>query len=181
MTLVALLAIFFTLYAAQLLLNKNFFLKVVVVTFGFYCASAIYFAFDSYKGWPTTQLPEKAVVVSIIVDLPSPDSQGAIYVWAVPIDEQLSWLDYKPNNNSPRGYALPYSDKAAQEYSNAKEQLDKGMVVMMENIGLPPESDTEANEQQDGEVSDKPSNPGDAEEYNVPRLTIISPNQLLTK
>lgn len=181
MTLVILLSLLATLYGAQLIFNKNFILKFIIITYAFYCASAIYFSLESYKGWPTTTVPEKARVLAIEIEHPSIDSDGAIYVWINPEkDGTVSWIDYAPQGNPPRGIKLPYTEQAAKQYQDAKDQLTSGMMVFME------EGEAQNNEQSQttGEGEQGASNPanGDTQDdYKVPRLVIVSPDQVLTK
>lgn len=168
------------LYVLQLYFNKNIWLKIFVVTSFFIVSSLTYFSFESYKGWPTTQRVASGYLVDVQIVTPSQGSAGGIYMWIVdePRAQTLieSFITYRfEHQPAPRSYYIPYSKQADKAMSAAKKKIKDGFVVKIEGDG----------ESVEGAIGNrtgkKGGNSGDAENYNVPNLQIISPNNILKK
>jgi hypothetical protein len=172
--------VFSLLYCIQLY-YKNFILKLILITYLFFVSSAIYFSFATYKGWPADDTVNKGTIVYGMVEEPTEISKGAIYLWVVPKREELNWFQkiytYYENTKAPRAYRLPYKDKLAGAVNRAIQQINEGMIVEIDGLeGLPPDGPEGKNDKgQDG------VNSGDAEDYKVPHLVIMSPDRKLIK
>lgn len=107
--------------------------KIAVLAVFFALSSGIYYAFDSYKGWPT----DESVISGRLawVEIVEPE---AIYIWVYDDVKERNnifekYLNYvPPGRHVPHSYVLPYSDGSAEEYSNAKEELLRGSLVRIE-------------------------------------------------
>lgn len=183
MTIVQLLIIFALLYCAQLYFSKNIILKVVVATYLFFVASAIYFSLESYKGWPSVEMAENGIITSIIIDEPVDDSAGAIYIWVRNTDTDIKWyqwVGYKPTK-APRAFVIPYTKETAKTFKEAKKSIEDGKVVLIQPND-DPVSDSDANGKNGKQPDGKSGNLGDTiEDYNVPHLKIVGPEELLKK
>jgi hypothetical protein len=182
LSLVFILISFSILYVLQLMFNK-FFLKLIVITYLFLISSGVYFSFDSYKGWPSKdKIEEGMLVISMTVE-PSEHDKGAIYLWVVPNDKELTFVEkfltYNFGMVAPRSYYIPYSKKAASEFAEANEKIKQGYIVMIEGEKSEEGGEGEGNQQREGEGR-KQSN-GEQENYDVPSLDIISPDTLMRK
>lgn len=186
MNLVLLLIGFAILYTLQIFIARSFTLKFFVVTYLFVVSSAIYFSFDSFKGWPSDEKIHKAYLLAVHIVQPSPQNKGGIYVWTLEerkeprIFEKLFGLN---NVDVPRSYYLPFSTKGEQAFAEAENQLKKGMFVILD--GDLPENKGEGEQQSEGNNQNATQGDGDAvdsgEEYNGPRITIVSPEEVMRK
>lgn len=92
-------------------------IKIVTVAFFFYMASGLYFAFDSYLGWPYyDQLLTKRTdfeLVSAYVVQNSKDSKGAIYIWAKPLEDKFFEWRYgdQAEMYKPETVELTFTDR----------------------------------------------------------------------
>lgn len=109
-------------------------LIIAVPAFGI----AVWKSLDSYLGWSTPErLPNKFILIWAEVREPDKKDPGAIYLWVQsyePIDSKNP-LDYKPENQEPRTYKLPYSRKWHEQLEAAKALLKKGRGVVFEMKG----------------------------------------------
>lgn len=181
LSLVAILLTFTLLYVSTLVFNRSLILKLTIVTYLFLISSGVYFSFETYKGWPSKEkLNHGYLVYSLIVE-PSKEEPGAIYYWAVPEKEELSsvrkFFTYNFELTAPRSYYLPYSKKTASDFAEANQKIKDGYVV---EIG-----GEETKESGDGGTQKKGvgngTSDGEQENYDVPHLTIISPDEILRK
>jgi hypothetical protein len=183
MTIVQLLIVFALLYCVQLYLSKNVMIKIVTATYLFFVASAIYFALETYKGWPTIQEAREGIITSIIIDEPNEDSNGAIYIWVRNSNDSLKWyqwLGYKPTKE-PRAFSIPYTKNSAKKFREAKKSIEEGKVVLIESNDKQT-SDLEEDSKEGKEPDGKSGNIGDSiEDYKVPHLKIVGPEHLLKK
>lgn len=182
MNLVYALIAFSLLYVFQLYFNRNVFLKILTVTYLFLISSAVYFSFETYKGWPTQQPIEKAYLVSVEIIQPSDTFKGAIYLWVYDEERDMNILQSifgYSDKKAPRSYTIPYSQKANADFSEAKKKLEEGMVV---ELNGEKKKGTNSDEAKDGE-SDKQGNASSSyvEDYDVPKINIIPPDQILRK
>ncbi len=182
MNLVYALIVFSLLYVLQLYFNRNIFLKIVTITYLFLISSAVYFSFETYKGWPTQQPIKKAYLVAVEIIQPSDKGEGAIYLWVYDEEREMNILQSifgYSDSRAPRSYTIPYSQKASDEFTEAKKQIEEGMVVELDGEKKKGNGNEEA---KDGE----PDEQGNAsasyvEGYDVPRIKIIPPDQILRK
>lgn len=80
-------------------------------------------ALDSYKGYPAAfEPPNDSVLLASVVREPSDGEKGAVWLWLVPLGEDVPLLGYKPGEGEPRAYRLPYSRPL-------HEQVDKGTAI----------------------------------------------------
>jgi len=182
MNLVYALIVFSLLYVLQLYFNRNMFLKIITVTYLFLISSALYFSFETYKGWPTQHSIKKAYLVSVEIIQPSKDFPGAIYLWVYDQPEE------KPNSivnifsysdkNAPRAYYLPYTQSSNDKFNEAKKQIENGMVVELNGEAKQP---VESEEQEGGDNGDGNRSDSDVDDYRVPSIKIISPSEILRK
>ena len=160
---------------------------MTIVTYLVLISSGIYFSFETYKGWPSKEKLVHGYLVSSLTIEPSKDEPGAIYYWAIPEEEDMNFvqyfLTYKFELKAPRSYYLPYSKKAADEFGAANEKLKQGFVVEIGGDNKTNESQQDGNsdQQNQGGKSGSSSGSGELQQYDVPHLTIISPDEILRK
>lgn len=183
--LVIVLVIYAILSTAQMY-RKSLFLKLAAVTYMFAVASVVYFSFETYKGWATSEKPVKGQLISVYIVDPRGKTPGAIYFWVVGKDdpELLDWLyTYTPDEDSPpRAHITPYSKKKADKFREAQQALEDGMSVTIESMesaqGQAKPSGAKPGDKSSGS---KDGNGGDVEEYNVPHFKIEDPSQQVEK
>lgn len=182
MNLVYALIVFSLLYVLQLYFNRNVFLKIITVTYLFLISSALYFSFETYKGWPTQQSIKKAYLVSVEIIQPSKEFPGAIYLWVYDQPEEntnnIGNIFSYNDKNAPRAYYLPFTQSSSDKFSEAKKQIEKGMVVELNGDVKQP---VEGEEQEGGESGDGNKSDSDGDDYKVPSIKIISPTDILRK
>lgn len=177
---------FAVLYCVQLIFNRSVFIKILAVTYLFLVSSAIYFSFDTYKGWPTDRKQTKGVLVYALVIEPTSQNEGSIYLWVVsekPKEESflknLITYDYA-YTPAPRAYRLKYTSKTSSAVNNALEQIQGGQLVTIEMDATEngdPSMDTESKEQGSQTIKNK----GEAENYDSLKIHIIPPEQIFKK
>jgi hypothetical protein len=179
--------IVYALLSAATLYYKSSGLKLAMTTYTFLLASLVYFSLETYKGWPTRAKATEGQVVAIQIIEPSPTDPGAIYFWVFGQADPTWWekiYTYTSDlNEPPRAYYLPYNKKVAERFAEARDALEEGMVVNIENMGASGEagSGEEAGEEKKkGEPVKKGGN-SDGVEYDVPHLEIESPIDRLKK
>ena len=188
--LVATLILFSLLYATQLYFNRNLWLKLVNVTVLIIISSAVYFTFETYKGWPTIEkLHEKARVMAVIIDPPVKGvTEGAIYYWVLEKNRDENFFNkvfrYQPTlPKAPRSYHLPYTPEAEREFSKAQQALQNGDIVMMDPNKPPSEGEGEGQKPGNAKDTDAKNKGRDGQEqkYDVPNLEIITPEEFMGK
>ena len=179
LSLVIILISFSILYVLQLIFNK-FFLKLIVITYLFLISSGIYFSFDTYKGWPSREKIERGMLVMSLTIEPSETQKGAIYLWVIPEEKETGFLTYDFGMIAPRSYYIPYTKQSATKFAEANEKIKQGFLVMIEGEGSEEEAEGEGSQQQEQGGGTQRSN-GEQENYNVPHLEIISPDNLMRK
>jgi hypothetical protein len=119
---------------------------------------------------------------------PQGRNPGIIYFWVLDKDKEETWIQrlytYKPDQpRVPRSHWIPYSKNAAQKFREAQDAIKQGMVVTIDD-----NSDPANSSKGDGEGKGKGKAKGIAdtgdsrvEDYDVPHLNILSPDQLLQK
>ena len=82
-------------------------------------ALAVWWQLSQRDGWPTPSHPaDGSTFVAGVVETPTPDSPGAIYLWAQP-----------PNSNAPRAYRLPYTQQLERDVAQAAKTAKRGTRV----------------------------------------------------
>lgn len=190
--LVFILLVFSIGVALQMYFYRSLLLKLMVITMMFMISSIAYFSLESYKGWPTVDSIEDGTLIAVKVEEPRDGFKGAIYLWVTP-DEQEKTITEKIFSYSvdiaPRSYQIQYSEQTADEFLDANEKIKKGFIVKVTKKGKQGSSDssngTGEGNSDNGNGSSNTAvasgNRGDAENYNVPSLTIISPEEILRK
>ena len=185
--LVAALVVLALLFAINMMLKSSFF-RVIIITYTFLIASLVYFSFETYKGWPTADKAESGQVLWVMVVDPRGTDPGIIYFWVLDkATKEQTWIQklytYKPDQTSvPRSHWIPYSKRAAAKFREAQGAIQQGMVVTIDEQ----DSDEANSSNGKGEGKGKAkgnSDIGDSkvEDYNVPHLNILSPDELLQK
>lgn len=182
MNLVYILIVFSLLYVLQMFFNKNLFLKLIVITYLFITSSAIFFSFETYKGWPSGNRIEKAILINVQISEPSDNNPGAIYLWVYdepkPATVFSKIFGYTPLAAEPRSYVIPYSKNTKQKFEEAMKQIEMGMTV--ELSGSEPKQEAET--QGEGNVAGQEgTSEKEVTDYDVPSLKIIPPDQILRK
>lgn len=174
----------FTFIAAlALYFSKIHSLKFLLVGLLFFITTAIYFSFESYKGWPTTEGFDKVQVLWLDSVQPSKKDadDGAIYVWGYELNEtkqnDTPWYVYTPSIKSPRSYQFPWTEEFQREVKEAKEKLKGGSFVIMENPEEP--AGNKEGEEKEGEGQAKST--GFAKNYRPPVLKILAPQDVFGK
>jgi hypothetical protein len=184
--LVVALVVLALLFAINMMLKSSLF-RVIIITYTFLIASLVYFSFETYKGWPTADKTESGQVLWVMVVDPRGANPGIIYFWVLGKAEEHTWIQklytYEPNQPSvPRSHWIPYSKGAAAKFREAQDAIQQGMVVTIEE-----QNSDEANSSKGkGEGKGKAKGTSDigdskAEDYDVPHLNILSPDELLQK
>jgi hypothetical protein len=177
----------YALLSAATLYYKSSILKLAMITYTFLLASLVYFSLESYKGWPTRTAATEGQVVAIQIIEPSPTDPGAIYFWVFG-QADLTWWEkiytYTSDlSDPPRAYYLPYSKQAAERFAEARDALEEGMVVNIENMSAEGNGGEgeDAGEAKKNGASERPGGENDGVEYDVPHLEIESPADRLKK
>jgi hypothetical protein len=188
--LVVALVVFSLLYAVQLYNNKSFILKLINVTVLVCIASAVYFTFETYKGWPTIEKQnEKARVFAVLIEPPvKGENDGAIYYWVIERKVEDSFWNkvfrYESDMpNSPRSYFIPYSPEAEKVFSRAQQALENGEIVFMDPNDESKDGTGDGKKPGQGEESDAKNKGRNGQEpkYDVPSLEIITPEEFMGK
>jgi hypothetical protein len=167
--------------------RRNVSLNLLIVTYLFIVASLVYFSFETYKGWPTTDKAEKGELISVYIVEPRGREPGAIYFWILPAEDEDTFIEdlytYEPEamHNPPRAHYTPYTKQKASKFRMAQEALESGMIVTMEDTSS---SDGEASAEPGSappDTSTGESNKGDGEDYEVPHFKIEEPSQRMRK
>lgn len=161
-------------------------LKLSTVAILFAIANLIYFGFDSIKGWPATDhLPKKGQLIWGTVQEPNEDNPGAIYLWIISDQEELSWyqkiVTYDPQEPAPRAYKIKYNKKTASRLQEAKQAMEQGFSVELN----PSEGETGEGEAT-GKDEAKPDEAaggerGSAVEEEMPRFDLVDPRESMGK
>ena len=82
-------------------------------------ALGVWWQLSQRDGLPTSsQPPDGSAFVASVVQAPTPESAGAVYLWAQP-----------PNSETPRAYRLPYSSGLEQQVAQAARLAKTGQRV----------------------------------------------------
>jgi hypothetical protein len=185
LNLVIVLIIYAVLSTAQMY-RKSLMIKLAAVTYMFAVASVVYFSFETYKGWATTDRPTKGDLISVYIVDPRGKNPGAIYFWVVS-KQELGIIEkiytYVPGEEaSPRAHSLPYNKKAAAKFREAQQALEDGMMVSLESMEQSEgRGEPSASKPGDKKGDEKDGSGGDVEEYDVPHFKIEDPSQRLEK
>lgn len=190
--LVASLIAFSLLYAAQLYLNRNFIMKIINVTVLVFISSAVYFTFETYKGWPTFEPQHsKARLLAVVIEPPvRGEHEGGIYYWVIEKKREPSFFNkifrYDPElPGSPRSYFLPYSEEAEKRFSEAQANMDRGNIVFVdpagEQNGDQGKGQGKSKGEGDKQGSENDGTSGGEKNYDVPTLDIVTPDEYMRK
>lgn len=187
MKLVIAMLFFSGLYALSSYYSRSISLKIISITTLIALSSLVYFSFESFRGWPTREVPRSGYVLHIEIIQPNREFAGAIYVWVIDeSDKKVEGLlnklityeyEIKP---APRSYYLPYTKESNKMFGDAKKKIEDGFLVKIEGI----EGEGEDSSQQGQSSSDKKGkgkSKGDTHMYEVPSLRILSPDEVLKK
>lgn len=180
MNLVYILIVFSLLYVLQMFYTKSIFLKLIVVTYLFLVSSAIYFSFETYKGWPTSERILKGNLVAVEILEPTDNRPGAIYLWVYDEKREKNLYQkifhYSTSVPAPRAYVIPYSKTSKERFEEAKKQIEMGATVEISTEGKGTDIKTK------GKPGDKLNNStSGVDDYDVPSVNIIPPNEILRK
>lgn len=177
---------FAMLYCIQLIFNRSIFLKILAITYLFLVSSAVFFSFDTYKGWPSSLKQTKGVLIYALVIEPAPNREGSIYLWIVPekkktptLTEKLITYDYQ-YNPAPRSFRLKYNSKLSSDVNSAIEKIQNGQVVVVE-MSDGENGDASLDSKSDNGQKGKSKNKGDAEDYERLKINIIPPQEIFKK
>lgn len=170
------------------MLFKSVLLKIAIITYTFFISSLVYFSMETYKGWPTVQRAEVGQIIAVSIVEPHGKRPGGIYFWAVETETEGDWTErlytYKTDlPEAPRAYWIPYSKDGAKKFKEAQDALKEGKVVLIENeeqSSTDGSGDSEGKEG-DGSSSKRKSGDSSTENYDVPKLRIESPDNILKK
>jgi hypothetical protein len=82
-------------------------------------ALAVWWQLSQRDGLPTnSHPPDGSAFVAGVVQSPTPEDEGAVYLWAQP-----------PNSPTPRAYRLPYSSGLEQQVAQAAKAAKSGQRV----------------------------------------------------
>lgn len=88
-------------------------------------ALAVWWQLSQRDGWPTGARPaDGSAFVASVVEAPTAESAGAIYLWAQP-----------PSSNTPRSYRLPYSPELERQVAQAANASRHGERVGIRGVG----------------------------------------------
>lgn len=181
MNLVYILIAFSLLYVLQMFYTKSIFLKLIVVTYLFLVSSAVYFSFETYKGWPSTDRVLKGNLVAVEILEPSDNHPGAIYLWVYDEKREKNLYQkifhYSTSMPAPRSYVIPYSKTSKERFEEAKRQIEMGATVEIST-----DSEGTGIEAKNKKSGDKLNNStSGVDDYDVPSVNIIPPNEILRK
>ena len=123
-------------------------------------------------------------MIGIHVIEPAGQKPGAIYFWVVG-GEPPTWVErlytYVTDlPEAPRAHYLPYSKNAAQAFRQAQDALRDGQRVSIDEMsdgdGKQGEADAKGSDEDEGKGGDSKT-----EDYKVPHLNIMSPQDFLKK
>lgn len=185
LNLVVVLLIYAILSTAPLY-RRGLFLKLTAITYMIAVASVVYFSFETYKGWPTTDKPVKGNVLSVYIVDPRGKDPGAIYYWVagrrdVSLFEEIYTYVPEDPDEPPRAHYTPYTKKKADAFREAQRAIEQGMTVSIDSIGEDGKAaEAEAN---DGgkKKGSQDGNSGDSDEYKVPHFKIQDPRGRMEK
>lgn len=163
--------------------------KCVVVVGLFVAASAVYFSFESYKGWPSDQRrPDTVTLLWVEIYEPKGSDPGHIVIMvrsdSTSIREESGIFDYVPLYDAPRLYEVPYDREAATFYSKAQEAIMGGNVVTLENGGGGSSVDGARGEAEAGDAAEGDGGGDAALDYldrDDTTMRIVSPFEVLRK
>ena len=184
--------IFAVSFSLMIFFSKSILLKLSTVAVLFVISNQIYFGFESMKGWPTEEKPDsKGQLLWAIVNEPSSDDPGAIYMWVYLPDTDLSWykkfITYQPTDPAPRAIKIPYNEKTAEQLNKAKQAMEEGYAVEVDFNSGNEVKEGPNGEQQDGTAEQSPdASSGDINstakiDENLPRFRLIDPRDIVRK
>jgi len=94
---------------------------------------------SSLTGWPAARrIPEHSAFVQSVVIEPGTDSEGVVYVWAIPPSQDpANPYGYSSSESEPRAYQLPYTRKLHEAVQAANQAVAQGKPV---EVGTAPQA-----------------------------------------
>lgn len=163
--------VFSIAFSLMIYYNKSIGLKIVTVAALFFLSNLLYFSFETYKGWPSEQsLPKKGKLISSMVDEPSENYSGSIYLW-ISYEAEHGFFQRIFNyryaySEAPRGYRIRYDKSLSKRLQQAKEAAQNGFVVEIEML------------KKRGSSFD---NASETEQYDIPEITFVDPRDINRK
>lgn len=111
-------------------------LKMLISSLVLYSMVSVFYLSDSLKGWPTGDpVPENFVLGWVIIQEPDGNSDGAIYLWATPIDFGKNCKKYllcleDSKLGQPRNYKIDYTEEAHEKFEGIMGELMGGKVIL---------------------------------------------------
>lgn len=174
--------------ALQMYFNKSFMLKILAITLLFVSSTIIYFTLEGYKGWPSHKHIGKGYLISAFVSGPTETSSGDIYIWVLddPREKTLFEKIFYYTEQAPRAYWLPYSRETESKLNDAMGKIEQGYLVEIEGDSIENKGKSGAQGQNNESNGTNPVGGGgessnSVENYDVPKLTIIPPDQIIRK
>ncbi len=125
--------------------KTSWFYKTLMVAGIIFIGSGVFFAFESYKGWPAVdKLPPKVQLLAVDIVEPSKEKEGIIYILVrelrgkpegsmVDNVNPMKMFQYSAEETAPRLMRIPYSMQSAGFYARAAQALKDGMVVVVDS------------------------------------------------
>lgn len=116
-------------------------IKVVIIPVVLWYGLALFFTPDNLRGWPTDQpIPDDSRIISLIINEPTVNSSGAIYLWVIDKKFKETILDPRNvfcyhTNNTPRVYRLPYSKELHKRLIEVLQKASQtGGFIIVKNL-----------------------------------------------
>lgn len=173
-------------FSLMIYFSRMLVFKLTTVAVLFVISNLIYFGFDSIKGWPADEnLPKKGQLIWGVVQEPTDDDPGAIYLWIIYDEKDTEWyqkiVNYKPETQSPRAFKIKYSKKTATQLQKAKEAMEQGFGVELE-----PQEGESGEAEDSSQTKAEPDKPtggerGSTVDGEMPRFKLVDPRERMVK
>jgi len=121
--------------------NTKLWIKVVTIPIVLWYSLILFYTPGKLMGWPTPDpIPESALLLLAIIQEPSAEDDGAIYVWLFD-DSRLkenksiakainpkNVFDYT-QKNTPRVHVVPYDEKLHKKIADAQQEAGENPAV----------------------------------------------------
>lgn len=169
-------------FAFMIYYNRAFWLKITTITLLFVIINMLYFSFDTLKGWPSHEKINKGQIIYVEIIEPSDTYSGAIYLYVRLSPKEQSWYTKYINfiywdESAPRSYYIPYTEQSNSKMREAKDALEKGYIVEIDEGLEGTEGEGSGESDSDQSNGGELPNGGDSENYRVPHLKLIDPRE----
>jgi len=115
--------------------------KICIIPIVIWYGMALFYIPDNLRGWPTDQqISNDSRVISILINEPSTNSNGGIYLWL--IDKEFKKVILDPRNvfcynekNTPRVYKLQYTKELHKKLTIAlKKAKETGGFITVKSL-----------------------------------------------